>query len=189
MIKPTVDDIRNKNEPTDHFLCLLKDNIYALQFLEFTLSNPETKEVFFTFTNDEVSDSEVTINDSDVSENIRQVINEARKIHYTFPSSLLSSKMASSYLKFKVGPNPVKNLLLIEKHYFKGELLKSFEFTFPFCAPNSRNSWEFIYELPILSEDRKKDAIDCPEATTSDTFLFADGQLVIHNKAYYTYSP
>jgi len=31
-------------------------------------------------------------------------------------------------LEFKIGSKPVKKFLMIERHYFKGELIKSFEF-------------------------------------------------------------
>eukprot|EP01052_Picozoa_sp_SAG31_P018838 SAG31_NODE_1350_length_8681_cov_14.408879_6_plen_137_part_00 len=42
---------------------------------------------------------------------------------------------------------------MIERHYFKDKLIKSFDFTFPFCIPNSTNSWEAVYELPKLTEE------------------------------------
>jgi len=51
-------------------------------------------------------------------------------------------------LEFKVGEKPVKKFLMIERHYFKGKLIKSFEFEVPFCMPNSQNSMEAVYEFP-----------------------------------------
>lgn len=45
---------------------------------------------------------------------------------------------------------------MIEKHYFKDKLLKSFDFTFGFCMPNSKNTCEHIYEFPGLSEEESK---------------------------------
>ena len=38
------------------------------------------------------------------------------------------------------------------RFYFRHTLLKSYEFKFPFCIPNSTNSWESIYDMPIYSE-------------------------------------
>lgn len=32
-------------------------------------------------------------------------------------------------------------------------LIKSFDFAFGFCIPNSTNSWEAIYEMPPLSPE------------------------------------
>lgn len=47
--------------------------------------------------------------------------------------------MIGTTLKFRVGGKAVKNLKMIERHYFKNKLIKSYEFTFPFCMPNSTN--------------------------------------------------
>ena len=51
-----------------------------------------------------------------------------------------------------MGNEPLSNLRMIERHYFKDKLIKSFDFTFPFCIPNSTNSWEAIYELPDMTD-------------------------------------
>lgn len=42
---------------------------------------------------------------------------------------------------------------MIERHYFRERLLKTFDFDFGFCIPSSRNTCEHIYEFPQLSED------------------------------------
>ena len=41
---------------------------------------------------------------------------------------------------------------MIERHYFKEKLLKSFDFNFGFCMPNSKNTCEHIYEFPRLTD-------------------------------------
>ena len=41
---------------------------------------------------------------------------------------------------------------MIERHYFKGNLVKSFDFNFGFCIPGSTNNWDALYSLPPLSE-------------------------------------
>jgi hypothetical protein len=41
---------------------------------------------------------------------------------------------------------------MIERHYFKDRVLKTFDFDFGFCIPNSTNTCEQIYELPQLTE-------------------------------------
>lgn len=45
---------------------------------------------------------------------------------------------------------------MIERHYFRDQLLKSFDFEFGFCIPSSKNTCEHIYEFPQLSEDLSK---------------------------------
>jgi len=42
---------------------------------------------------------------------------------------------------------------MVERHYFHGRLLKSFDFDFGFCIPNSKNTCEHIYEFPPLTPD------------------------------------
>ena len=59
--------------------------------------------------------------------------------------------------KFSVGNQPVRNLLVIERHYFRKKLVKSFEFKFDFCIPNSINNWETIYNIPELDNDIKQE--------------------------------
>lgn len=59
-------------------------------------------------------------------------------------------------VEFTVGPKPVENFQMIERHYFNGQLMKSFDFTFGFCMPNSKNTCEHIYEFPKIPEDQSK---------------------------------
>ena len=47
---------------------------------------------------------------------------------------------------------PVEKFRMIERHYFKDKVLKTFDFDFGFCIPNSTNTCEQIYELPQLTE-------------------------------------
>ena len=37
---------------------------------------------------------------------------------------------------------------MIERHYYKDKLVRSYDFSFCFCMPNSQNSWEAVYDLP-----------------------------------------
>ena len=55
-------------------------------------------------------------------------------------------------MEFVVGDKPIDKFRMIERHYFKERLLKSFDFEFGFCIPSSRNTCEHIYEFPQLSE-------------------------------------
>jgi len=63
---------------------------------------------------------------------------------------------------------------MIERHYFRDKLLKNFEFLFPFCIPNSTNDWESIYDIPYIDENLKKEMIDNPWETESDSFYFVN---------------
>lgn len=52
-----------------------------------------------------------------------------------------------------MGDKPVNNFRMIERHYFRNQLLKSFDFHFGFCIPSSKNTCEHIYDFPPLSEE------------------------------------
>lgn len=64
-------------------------------------------------------------------------------------------------VEFTVGDIPINNFRMIERHYFREKLLKSFDFEFGFCIPSSKNTCEHIYEFPPLSEDLSKCHEDC----------------------------
>ena len=92
-------------------------------------------------------------------------------------------------LKFSNGEKAIQNMLMVERHYFKGKVIRSYEFKFGFVIPNSTNSWEFIYDLPELSEEEEQEIIQAPWEVKSDSYFFAEGKLIIHNRAEYNYTP
>mmetsp|Transcript_13767 Transcript_13767/g.28969 ORF Transcript_13767/g.28969 Transcript_13767/m.28969 type:complete len:145 (+) Transcript_13767:255-689(+) len=109
-------------------------------------------------------------------------------IHHEFTQKDLTSILFSPRLTFTVGyEKPLPNFRMIERHYFKGRLIKSFDFHFGFCIPGSRNSWEAIYDVPPMEEELINDIIANPYETNSDSFFFIEDELVIHNKAKYRY--
>lgn len=93
---------------------------------------------------------------------------------------------------------------MIERHFFHDKCLKSFDFNFGFCMPNSRNTCEHIYDIPPLSDSESKHNITMvdkintslsghnliahPYETKSDSFYFVEGQLIMHHKADYAYN-
>jgi protein unc-119 len=115
-------------------------------------------------------------------------------------------------VEFTIGSKAVNNFRMIERHFFRDKLLKSFDFEFGFCIPNSKNTCEHIYEFPTLSSELGKNAFFCllkssskckpsqtfecfsvremiehPFETRSDSFYFVDDRLIMHNKADYSY--
>eukprot|EP00968_Pinguiococcus_pyrenoidosus_P001092 scaffold48_cov311-Pinguiococcus_pyrenoidosus.AAC.287 len=59
-------------------------------------------------------------------------------------------------LVFSVGNREIDNFRMIERHYFRNRLVKSYDFTFGFCIPGSTNEWEAVYAVPGLDEDLSK---------------------------------
>lgn len=90
-------------------------------------------------------------------------------------------------VEFQVGSKDVKSFRMIERHFFKDRLLKTFDFNFGYCIPNSRNTCEHIYEFPTLPADLINEMVAHPFETRSDSFYFVDNKLVLHNKADYSY--
>ena len=97
---------------------------------------------------------------------------EDRVIDYNFGPSFLELKTIGMQVGFSVGDQPVKNLRLIEKHFFKDELIKTYDFSFGFIIPNTRNTWETIYDLPELTEEKQLEIISSPGESRSDSYFF-----------------
>ena len=98
----------------------------------------------------------------------------------------LNLRAVGTTVEFKIGGEPVNKFRMIERHFFRDQHLKTFDFDFGFCIPNSVNSCEHIYEFPRLDEVTINLMIDNPFETRSDSFYFVDDKLVMHNKADYS---
>ena len=172
----TPEYVMSLTRATDDYLCPLSANIYGIEFVYFRVRDLESGTVLFEVATED--DAE------DVPEE-----EQVRTIKYHLGPDFLRLKALGSTINFKVGTQEVRNFRMIERHYFRDILLKSFDFTLDFCMPNSTNSWEIIYEMPDLDEELHKQLVDNPWETKSDSFYFADGVLIMHNKAEYNYSP
>ena len=56
-------------------------------------------------------------------------------------------------LVFSNGPAPLNGFRMIERHYFRDHLIKSFDFDFGFVIPSTTNTWESVYTMPPMSEE------------------------------------
>ena len=184
----TLEQAKDMKQRPQGFLCKIKANRFALQFLHFTLKDPETENVFHDMDFEEHKNEELLIDDDQYPPEMLAVFDEMRYIHYEFPISFLKAKVLSCTLKFKVGDLPVKNLTMIENHYFKDQRIAHYEFKLPFCPPNTKNTAEYIYEVPELDEKIIQEISTKGLSTLSDTFFFANGELIMHNKAEYSFT-
>ena len=94
----------------------------------------------------EVPDQDV---DNDVSDEDDP---STRVIKYHLGPDFLKLRTVGLTLNFGIGPKEVKKMEMVERHYFRGKVIRSYAFKFGFVIPNSKNSWEFIYDLPLLEE-------------------------------------
>eukprot|EP01017_Pseudomicrothorax_dubius_P002771 TRINITY_DN1021_c0_g1_i1.p1 TRINITY_DN1021_c0_g1~~TRINITY_DN1021_c0_g1_i1.p1 ORF type:complete len:218 (+),score=55.21 TRINITY_DN1021_c0_g1_i1:65-718(+) len=176
-MKITPDDILKLDKPTKNFLCRLADNVFNIQFLSFRIRDMETNTVLFEVRREKGDIVPTTEEDDDV-----------RRVRYHFGPDFFRLKTVGTTLEFCVGDRPVKKFRMIERHYFREKLLRSYDFEFPFCIPNSTNTWESIYDIPPIDEETMQDMINYPWETKSDSFYFVDGKLIMHNKAEYSYA-
>ncbi|XP_067911311.1 protein unc-119 homolog B [Heterodontus francisci] len=169
---------------TDSYLCKPEDNIYNIDFTRFKIRDMETGTVLFEIAKPPASELE----DDNDDENGEMDSSSGRFVRYQFTPAFLRLRTVGATVEFTVGDKPVSNFRMIERHYFRERLLKSFDFDFGFCIPNSRNTCEHIYEFPQLSEDIIQEMVDNPYDTRSDSFYFVDSKLIMHNKADYAYN-
>jgi protein unc-119 len=181
MATVTPEDVCKFERPTEKFLCALSDNVYGLDFLKFTISDYDTKKVIFQVGKDSPPPADVSIDFSSIGEDMY------RKIRYRFSEDVLRLPFIQTSLVFSVGQVEVRKFRMIERHYFRNKLVRSFDFQFGFCIPGSENTWDAVYAVPNLKDDMINDMIDHPYQTMSDSFYFVNDQLIMHNKAAYEY--
>lgn len=176
----TPEDVLGLQKITENYLCSPDENIYSIDFTRFKIRDMETGTVLFEITKPPSTDKAGEKRDIDP--------NAGRFVRYQFTPAFLRLRQVGATVEFTVGDMPIENFRMIERHYFREKLLKSFDFEFGFCMPSSKNTCEHIYEFPPLSEDSIREMILHPYETQSDSFYFVDNKLVMHNKADYSYN-
>ncbi|CAI5794593.1 Protein unc-119 homolog A [Podarcis lilfordi] len=175
------EDVLGLPKITSDYLCTPEENVYKIDFTRFKIRDMESGTVLFEITKPPASEREHS-DKKDVDPNA------GRFVRYQFTPAFLRLRQVGATVEFTVGDKPINNFRMIERHYFRDQLLKSFDFEFGFCIPSSKNTCEHIYEFPQLSEDLIQEMILHPYETQSDSFYFVDSKLVMHNKADYSYS-
>mmetsp|Transcript_117 Transcript_117/g.205 ORF Transcript_117/g.205 Transcript_117/m.205 type:complete len:186 (+) Transcript_117:64-621(+) len=181
-VEVTPDYVNSLDRPSEVFLCPLSSNAYMIDFVAFKIRVVEEnggEHVLFEIRKDPEDGGPPLDDEEDDS---------VRTIRYHFGPTLLDYRTIGTTLEFSVGEHPLHNFRMIERHYFRDILIKSFDFTLPFVIPNTTNTWEVIYTMPELDPMLKQAIIDNPWETRSDSFYFVNDQLVMHNKADYNYS-
>ena len=164
-------------KPLDKFLVKLEDNIYGVKFNGFRLRDANVKppKIYHEYYPKDEYELDYFAD---------------HMLDYPFPNDILKGQkhLGTSLDIVIVGDKPVKNLVLLERHYIEGKLAANFRFAFPIFMPKSKNNVEFIYNIPKLSdeiEEKLKKGEDVHGA--SDTCVFVEGKLIIHRRAKYTY--
>ena len=125
-------------------MCKLSDNWPVFKFGGFKIRDCVSK-----ITLVDVPEQEL---DEEVSEEDNP---STRVIKYHLGPDFLKLSTVGLTLNFGIGSKEVKKMQMVERHYFRGKVIRSYEFKFGFIIPNSKNSWEFIYDLPKLSPEEE----------------------------------
>jgi hypothetical protein len=73
--------------------------------------------------------------------------------------------LLTSRLVFRVGAEPVRNFRIIERHYFRQQLLHNVDQLMNYCIPNSTNEFEIIYTVPAITAETRA----CPRPARART--------------------
>ncbi|AAQ15916.1 UNC119 [Trypanosoma equiperdum] len=181
----TPEHVLQLTAPSTGFLCPITANTYNIEFYSFVVRDADTKQVMFEVERDASTYPSV----ASLAQLPEEQQQAARTIFYRFPPSMLRKQRVSATLLFGVnGDKPVPDLRMIERHYFRNTLVKTFDFKFGFCIPHSRNTWEAVYDVPQFNAEWLEAIEKGTNEMTSDSFYFADGRLIMHNRAFYDYS-
>ncbi|CAG2100533.1 unnamed protein product [Medioppia subpectinata] len=161
-------------------------NVYDIEFTRFKIRDLESGLVLFEIVKppppEPLDDGRPADDDQEMDANC------GRFVRYQFTSQFLKLKTVGATVEFRIGDKPINNFRMIERHFYGDRLLKTFDFNFGFCIPNSHNSCEHIYEFPSLSQELCDEMIANPFETRSDSYYFVDNRLIMHNKADYAYN-
>ncbi|CAK8997390.1 unnamed protein product [Durusdinium trenchii] len=179
MYEITPDYVNMLTSPTDGFLCELEHNVYNIQFVNFKircLDEGQERVLFDLGAGDLPAPPPPDIGE-----------NACRFIRYHFGPEFLGIHNIGTTLEFTNGDYEVHNFRMIERHYFRDQLITSYDFTMPFVIPNTRNTWEMIYTKPEFTDEWKEALTSSPWEVRSDSFYFVNDRLIMHNRAEYNY--
>ena len=176
----TPEFVQGLKAPTNKFLCKLAENWPKFRFRGFKIRDMVSNITLVDVPDDEIEGENELSDDDDPSK---------RQIKYHLGPDFLYLTNVGLTMNFSIGEKPIKNLEMVERHYFRGKVIRDYSFKFGFVIPNSTNSWEFIYDLPELTQEEMEEISSAPWEVKSDSFFFAEGKLIIHNRAEYNYAP
>ncbi|GAB6028779.1 hypothetical protein CHUAL_004594 [Chamberlinius hualienensis] len=145
----TPDDVLRLPKITENYLCSPEANVYEIDFTRFKIRDMESGTVLF-----EIAKPPPPDNDDEVEDDPDDIDpNAGRFVRYQFTPQFLKLKTVGATVEFTVGNKAVNKFRMIERHFFREKPLKTFDFEFGFCIPNSKNTCEHIYEFPTLSPE------------------------------------
>lgn len=151
------EDVLRLDRVTESYLCEPEANVYGLDFTRFKIRDVKTGATLFEISKPPGGPAPGEADPHDP--------NVGRFVRYQFTPEFLKLKTVGATVEWCTGPRAIKEFRMIERHFFKDRHLKTFDFNFGFCVPDSKNSCEQIYEFPKLDGDTIKAMINEPFAT------------------------
>ncbi|KAH8050755.1 hypothetical protein JL722_11086 [Aureococcus anophagefferens] len=105
--------------PTKNFLCPLSANEYGIEFLSFVIQDYDSKLTIFEVSRDRPLPIDFSMHDAMDPDSLR-------KINYELSEDFLRLPNISTTLVFSVGQEPLSDFRMIERHYFRDQLIKSY---------------------------------------------------------------
>eukprot|EP00094_Tigriopus_californicus_P008177 TCALIF_07873-PA protein Name:"Similar to Unc119b Protein unc-119 homolog B (Mus musculus)" AED:0.09 eAED:0.09 QI:0/0/0/0.5/1/1/2/0/190 len=137
---------------TENYLCQPEANVYGIDFTRFKIRDMETNATLFEIAKPPGQPVPVDEHDPNVG----------RFVRYQFTPEFLKLRHVGATVEFTVGATPVKDFRMIERHFFHEKPLKTFDFEFGFCIPNSKNTCEHIYDFPQLDDNTIRQMVTEP---------------------------
>lgn len=104
-------------------------------------------------------------------------------ICYRMPEKFITAGVIACQVLFaNTTTHPIVDLRIIEEHFLSGEALQDFDFTLAFVPPNSRNTWEHMYE-PTFKRDKKFVTAVANGLWRIHTKIYDGDKLILFNQA------
>ena len=113
------EDVLDLKAPTKKFLCPLTANEYGIEFLSFVIQDYDTKKTIFEVSRDRPLPIDFSMHDAMDPDSLR-------KINYELSEDFLRLPNISTTLVFSVGQEPLSDFRMVERHYFRDQLIKSY---------------------------------------------------------------
>ncbi|XP_065314503.1 protein unc-119 homolog B-A-like isoform X2 [Gordionus sp. m RMFG-2023] len=189
----TPEDVMKIRMPTRNYLCPMEANVFGIDFTRFQIREIPSNRVIFqinkSFWREHEFSKDASLLLPNGSGTIILLISLS-SFSKSFIIHLVSCNDELNIYKiveFTVGNHEIQDFRMIEHHFFRDTLIKSFDFDFGFCIPNTVNTCEHIYEMPKMTHHQIRDMVKNPYETKSDSYYFVNGNLFMHNKAEYAF--
>ena len=146
----TPEYVRTLTKPLDQMLCLLQDN-NLIRFGEYRIRDIQSGAILMEISEENQAYGDRLAREEELAGNVSL---ETRTVKYNFGPDFLKLRTIGLKLDIlAITEDPIKDLTLIERHYFENKLIREYEFSFGFLIPKSKNTTEFIYDLPKFSDE------------------------------------